>query len=80
MDYDKDKVDEIILALLYLNTYSDGYGARAWKSLDWDSMNRLFLKGYISDPQNKAKSVALSETGLELAEKLFEKHFGLSKR
>ena len=30
MDYDKDKVDEMVLALLYL-TLRDGY--RAWKAM-----------------------------------------------
>ena len=77
-DYDKDKVDEAVVALLYLNTFGDSYSTRAWKSFDWDSMDRLFEKGYISDPKSKAKSVVLTEEGLEVAEAAFEKHFGLS--
>ena len=40
MDYDKDKVDEITLALLYLVTWErqEGSGSRAWKGFDWDTM------------------------------------------
>ena len=31
MEYDKDKVDEMALALLYLTTFEEkGYGFRAW--------------------------------------------------
>jgi hypothetical protein len=35
MEYDKDKVDEMVLALLYLTTYEEPYGVRAWKGHDW---------------------------------------------
>ncbi len=78
MEYDKDKVDEMILALLYLTTFKDEFGFRAWKGLDWDSLDRLHEKGYISNPKSKAKSVALSEAGAKLSEELFKKHFGWS--
>jgi hypothetical protein len=73
MDYDTDKVDEAVLALLYLTLHD---GARAWKSFDWDAMNRLHEKGYISNPIGKAKSVVLTEEGLQEAERLFKKLFG----
>ena len=43
-DYNKDKVDEVVLALLYLNAFDDRFGARAWKSFDWDAMDRLHEK------------------------------------
>jgi hypothetical protein len=46
-----------------------------WKSHDWDAMDRLHAKGYISDPKSKAKSVVLSPEGLELARNLFEERF-----
>jgi hypothetical protein len=78
MEYDKDKVDEMILALLYLTTFKDGITSRAWKGLDWDSLDRLHEKGYISNPKSKGKSVTLSEEGAKLSEELFKKHFGLS--
>jgi Domain of unknown function (DUF6429) len=77
MEYDKDKVDEMVLALLYLTMFGeDQYGARAWKSHDWDAMDRLHAKGYISDPKSKAKSVTVSVGGVKRSRKLFEKHFG----
>jgi Domain of unknown function (DUF6429) len=72
MDYDKDKVDEMVLALLWLTYAGDG---RAWKGHDWDALDRLHTKGYIFDPKNKAKSVALSEEGERLSRELFERHF-----
>jgi hypothetical protein len=73
MDYDADKVDEAVLALLYLTLHD---GARAWKSFDWEAMNRLYEKGYISNPVGKAKSVIFTEEGLREAERLFQQLFG----
>jgi hypothetical protein len=73
MDYDQDKVDEMVLALLWLTQTGDG---RAWKGHDWVAMDRLHAKGYISDPKSKAKSVVLSEEGERLSRELFERHFG----
>jgi hypothetical protein len=79
MDYDKDKVDEAVLALLYLTMFGDKYGARAWKGHDWDALDRLYEKGFIGDPKGKAKSVILTEEGVAKAEELFCKLFGKSK-
>lgn len=72
METDTDKVDEAVLALLYLTLHD---GARAWKSFDWDVMNRLHEKGLISDPIGKAKSVVLTERGLKESERLFTTFF-----
>jgi hypothetical protein len=79
MDYDQDKVDEITLALLWLTTFKDPVGKRAWKGQDWDTMERLHTKGYISDPKSKAKSVLLSEEGERRSRELFVKHFALER-
>jgi len=76
MEYDKDKVDEMVLALLYLTTHDQG--TRAWKGLDWDAMDRLHDKGYIGNPKSKAKSVILTEEGERLSKEFFKKHFGLT--
>jgi hypothetical protein len=76
MEYDRDKVDDAVLALLWLTSFEDRYGPRAWKSHDWDAMDRLYEKGFISDPKSKAKSVILTETGMERSKELFEKLFG----
>jgi len=75
MDINYDKIDDCTLALLYLVTSEDKYGGRAWKSFDWETMNRLHEKGYISDPKSKAKSVAMSEEGLSRAKEMFEFFF-----
>ena len=72
MDVDLEKIDEAVLALLYLTLHD---GARAWKSFDWDALNRLHEKGYISNPVGKAKSVLLTEEGLRESERLFYKFF-----
>ena len=64
MSYDKNKVDNFTLALLYLVMHNeDEYGARAWKGFDWETMNRLHNKGYIGDPVGKAKSVFVTPEG-----------------
>lgn len=77
MDYDNDKIDDYTLALLYLVAWQErkDLGARAWKSFDWDTMERLHEKGYISDPQGKAKSVAMSDEGFDRAKELFSEFF-----
>ena len=76
MEYDRDKVDEMVLALLSLTMFGDRTGLRAWKGHDWDALDRLHAKGYISDPKNKAKSVVVSAEGVKRSRKLFEKNFG----
>jgi hypothetical protein len=53
MEYDEDKVDEMILVLLHLTTFEDGMGIRAWKGHDWSAMDRLYKRGYISDAQSR---------------------------
>jgi hypothetical protein len=72
MSLNTEKIDDAVLALLYL-TLHDGY--RAWKGFDWEALNRLHEKGMIDDPVNKAKSVVFTPDGLERAKKLFETMF-----
>ena len=76
---DQDRIDEVVLALLYLGIprrHRAIAGARTWKSFDWNAMDRLREKGLISDPLTKAKSVMLTETGLNEAEAAFRRLFG----
>ena len=75
MDIDYDKIDDCTLALLHLVTSQDKYGARAWKAFDWETMNRLHEKGYISNPRSKDRSIAMSEEGLSRSRELFEQFF-----
>jgi hypothetical protein len=72
MELDTSKIDDAVLALLYLGLHD---GTRAWKGFDWDAMNRLHEQGYITDPRGKAKSVVFTEEGLERAKQLLEKLF-----
>lgn len=74
--YKKEKVDEMVLALLHLTSSRAHDVVRAWKSHDWDALDRLHQKGYISDPKGKSKSVVLSEEGARLSEELFQRFCG----
>ena len=75
MEINEQKVDEISLALLYLTTFKDKFGFRAWKSHSWDVLDRLYEKGFIDDPATKAKSVVLTDEGVKRSKLLFEQHF-----
>ncbi len=75
MDIDGEKLEQTVLALLHLTSYTVHHRLRAWKGHDWQVMNLLYEKGYISDPATKAKSVALTEEGAKLSKELFEKFF-----
>jgi len=72
MQVDTEKIDDAVLALLCLTLDTNH---RAWKTFDWDALQRLHRKGYIADPVNRAKSVLLSETGVARANALFEAMF-----
>lgn len=72
MEIDEDRIDEAVLALLLLGLHEK---YRVWKSFDWDAMNRLHEKGFITDPVGKAKSVLLTQEGEIRAKELFEKLF-----
>jgi hypothetical protein len=79
MKSNPDKIDDAVLALLHLTSFTEGRGefavTRAWKSHDWDALNRLHEKGLISDPKRKAKSVTLTDEGRKRAAELFERLF-----
>ena len=69
MEIDSDKIDDAVLGLLWLTLHD---GRRAWKGFDWGALDRLYEKGLIADPANKAKSVVLTDEGLKRAEELFQ--------
>jgi len=80
MNPDLDKIDDAVLALLYLTSTQDKlqkqFGtASTWKSHDWDAMSRLHEKDLISTPVNKNKSVMFTEEGYQKARSLFEQMF-----
>jgi len=72
----QEKLAEVALEILSLSSFADPMEVRAWKGMDWDLMNMLFEKGWISDPVGKQKSIVMSEEGVKLAEEFLEKHFG----
>lgn len=68
MEMDTDKIDDTVLALLWLTLHNERF---AWKGFDWDVTDRLHRKGLIADPVNKAKSLVLTDEGLRRSEELF---------
>ena len=72
MEIDRDKIDEAVLALLWLTLHDE---RRAWKGFDWDVLERLHARGLIADPVNKAKSVIMTDEGLRQSEELFRALF-----
>ncbi|MBU4404777.1 MAG: DUF6429 family protein [Candidatus Aminicenantes bacterium] len=72
MKLDTERIDRVVLALLHLGLHDD---FRAWKSFDWDAMDRLHKKGFISNPIGKTKSVAFSESGLRESQRLLAELF-----
>lgn len=72
MDIDTDKIDEAVLALLYLTLHD---GVRAWKGHKWEVLDRLYRKGMIDNPVGKAKSVVLTDAGLSASKRLFRELF-----
>ena len=75
MEFDEDKVDDAVLALMFLGIHEED---RTWKGFDWGALDRLHEKGMISNPKGKAKSVWLTEQGRARSEDLFKKMFGAS--
>jgi hypothetical protein len=70
---DKAKFDEIVLAMLWYNRRASGW---SWKGFDWESTDRIFRAGMISNPASKRKSIDLSEDGERQGEAAFARHFG----
>ena len=75
MALDTDRIDDTVLALLYLTLHDQH---RAWKGFDWDTLGRLHEKGMIDNPATEAESVEFTADGLRRSKELFEATF--SKR
>lgn len=71
-DIDTGRIDEAVLALLWYNLRGTG---TAWKGFDWDAMERLHQRGFITNPVGKARSVELTPEGREEAGRLFDALF-----
>lgn len=72
MKLDTERIDRVVLALLHLGLHDD---FRAWKSFDWDALDRLHKKGFISNPVSKTKSVIFTESGLRESQRLLAELF-----
>jgi hypothetical protein len=77
-EYDVQKVNETVLALLYLWSWREYGTHRAWKGFDWEVLDYLHEQGWISDPKSKAKSVILTEEGMVKAQEYVARHFPLA--
>lgn len=73
----ESRIDDAILALLLLGLHD---GRRAWKTFDWETLDRLHVKGYISNPATSAKSITFSATGLKMAQEKFGALFDKNQR
>ena len=71
--YDKQKIEEAVLALLGAFEFENG---RAWKRFDFDVMEGLAAQGLISDPKGRAESVYLTPEGFSRAKALARERFG----
>ena len=70
------RIDDAVLALLHLTSFTEHGVTRAWKGHYWDVLDRLHEKGMISDPRSTAKSVVLTDEGAKRAREMFENMFG----
>lgn len=73
MELDNDKLDAAALAILSLTLHE---GRRVWKGIDWAITDRLHKKGLIENPAGRAKSLVLTDEGLEEAEAVLAEMFG----
>jgi hypothetical protein len=72
MEIDESKVDEAVMAVLYLSLHDE---CRAWKGVDWDVLNRLHERKLIGNPVGRQKSVQFTPEGLLEAERCFHTLF-----
>ena len=77
MDYDRDKVDEMTLALLWLTSFKDPVGCGPGRGRT--GIRRSDFTHGASSLIQRAKSVGLSEEGEKLSKELFAKHFALKR-
>lgn len=71
-EFDPERILECALAILAVSLHEDDI---VWKNIDWDLMDAMHSRGWISDPVNKSKSVYLTEEGLKNALTFQRKYF-----
>ena len=72
----RERLVEGALAILSLTRHDNN---RVWKGFQWELLDEMFERGWITEPVGKAKSVVLTQKGSELAEIFLEKYFGEQK-
>lgn len=73
MQYDEAKIEEAVLALLGVFEFEKG---RVWKRFDFEVMDALHAKGYITEPRGRQESTHLTEEGMVASKHLAERLFG----
>lgn len=71
MAFNQERAGDLVLALMQLTLHEE---YRSWKSYDWDVMNYLHERGFITDPRSKAKSVILTDEGLARSREMYAKY------
>jgi hypothetical protein len=56
MEVNEEEIDDMVLALLYLTTFEDKPGLRAWKGHDWNALDRLHRKKITSPTQRRKQN------------------------
>ena len=76
----EEKIEEAVLALLYICSVEERGARWSWKTYDWDITQRLFEQGLIDNPKGARKSVLLTPEGEARGRALVEKLLGGSTR
>lgn len=67
MNYDSERVDDVVLAVMMLSAVTDGPDGRAWRSIDSDAIDRLCERGLAYVPYPRKKSLVLTPEGVARA-------------
>ena len=68
----QEQISKLTLLLLYLTSWKEEEAQRSWKGYDFDTLNKLQEDGLIAQSKT-AKSVYLTEEGIDAAKKLQER-------
>jgi hypothetical protein len=76
LDHDPDRVDDAVLALLYLSVFYAPDGTRAGLAHPGDALERLQRKGFLTTIDGNTRSVRMTPEGLIHSEERFRTLFG----
>ena len=72
MEIDEDKIDDAVLALLWLTLHNERC---AWKGFDWATTAPPHKNGMICEPVKNSTALILTDEGLGRSEALFRELF-----